>query len=254
MFSAPTRMAPAPSSRSISVASRGAGGASRLIFEPASVGMPAMSNRFFTANGTPASAGAGSPRARASSSAWARASARCSVTAVKELSNGSRARIRAQRRFNDVQRAGAAGADCRGNVRRGLPGKSNATVSSTEHRRRLAFVRQRERVDQRCVGEKQLQIAPHPVVPGRIEWHARDLRARRDLSRDGIGLFSALRTRRRLTRRPAVALPALALRLSICASCDRNFPMISSKPLIPENCYMRLQGRQGAVKGRRGPQ
>ena len=43
--------------RSISVASRPAGGASRLIFEPASVGSPAISNRFLTANGTPASGG-----------------------------------------------------------------------------------------------------------------------------------------------------------------------------------------------------
>ena len=57
MLSAPTRTAPAASRRSISVASRAAGGASRLIFEPASVGNPAMSNRFFTANGTPASGG-----------------------------------------------------------------------------------------------------------------------------------------------------------------------------------------------------
>ena len=39
-----------------------AGGASRLIFEPASVGSPATSNRFLTANGTPASDPSGSPR------------------------------------------------------------------------------------------------------------------------------------------------------------------------------------------------
>ena len=102
MFSAPTRMAPAASSRSIIVASRVAGGASRLIFEPASVGMPAMSNKFFTANGTPASAGSRSPRSRAWSSAWARSRARCSVTAVKELMQRVARTNAGEGRFDDL--------------------------------------------------------------------------------------------------------------------------------------------------------
>ena len=55
MLSAPTSTAPAASIRSINVASRGDGARSRLIFEPARVGRPRTSNRFFTANGTPAS-------------------------------------------------------------------------------------------------------------------------------------------------------------------------------------------------------
>ena len=44
---------------------RCAGGRSRLIFEPARVGSPFTSNRFFTANGAPASGPSGSPFARA---------------------------------------------------------------------------------------------------------------------------------------------------------------------------------------------
>src|SRR6476660_2944886 len=69
MLRAPTRTAPAASSRLMIVASRFAGGASRLILAPASVVRPAISNRFFTANGTPARGGSASRRARASSSA-----------------------------------------------------------------------------------------------------------------------------------------------------------------------------------------
>ena len=65
--------------------SRAAGGRSRLIFEPARVGRPATSKRFLTANGTPAS-GPGVRRPRAASTAAARASARCPVTAVNALS------------------------------------------------------------------------------------------------------------------------------------------------------------------------
>jgi hypothetical protein len=90
MFSAPTSTAPAASSRSIRVASRAAGGRSRLIFAPASVGNPATSNRFFTANGTPASGPSGCPCARAASIACAVSRARTSVKAVNALSTGLR--------------------------------------------------------------------------------------------------------------------------------------------------------------------
>src|ERR1700761_4727800 len=85
MLSAPTSTAPAASSRSIRAASRLAGGASRLILDPASVDKPATSNRFFTANGTPASGPKTSPRAHARSRACARSRARRSVMAVKAL-------------------------------------------------------------------------------------------------------------------------------------------------------------------------
>src|SRR4029078_10904026 len=53
MLSAPTRMAPAASSRWMTVASAFAGGASRLILAPASVASPAISKRIFTGHGTP---------------------------------------------------------------------------------------------------------------------------------------------------------------------------------------------------------
>ena len=55
MLSAPTRTPPAVSRRAITVASTLDGGRSRLILEPARVGSPAISNRFLTANGAPAS-------------------------------------------------------------------------------------------------------------------------------------------------------------------------------------------------------
>ena len=69
MLSAPTSTAPAASSRAISVASAVAGGRSRLILEPASVARPATSNRFLTANGTPASGPSVRPAARSASMA-----------------------------------------------------------------------------------------------------------------------------------------------------------------------------------------
>ena len=86
MLRAPTSTAPAASSRVISGESCSAGVRSRLIFDPATVGRPATSNRFLTANGTPASGPSRSPFLRAASIAAARSSARSSVTAVKALS------------------------------------------------------------------------------------------------------------------------------------------------------------------------
>src|SRR5271169_1559915 len=169
MFSAPIRMAPAASSRSINAASRVAGGLSRLIFEPATVGTPATSNRFFTANGTPASGPAGSPRARVASIAWARSSARCSVIAVKELSTGSRSRMRASAasttdtalaRQDDTAAAMSAAP---------MKSKSLAGVSSMEDRRRLGLVGQREFLDQGRVAQDQPQIEFDVFLPGRVD-------------------------------------------------------------------------------------
>src|SRR5260370_15427968 len=96
MLSAPTSTAPAASSRAISVASRAAGAHSRLILEPASVGSPATSNRFLTANGTPASGPSSRPSSRALSITRALASARSPSTAVKALSTGLSAAMRAR--------------------------------------------------------------------------------------------------------------------------------------------------------------
>src|SRR5450755_3341222 len=83
MLSAPTSTAPAASIRSIKVASRRAGANSRLIFDPARVGSPCTSNRFFTANGTPASGPGFLPAAIAASTERAFARARSAVTSVK---------------------------------------------------------------------------------------------------------------------------------------------------------------------------
>ena len=95
MLSAPTSTAPAASIRSINVASRGDGARSRLIFDPARVGRPCTSNRFFTANGTPASGPASCPAATAASTARALARARSAVTSVNEFRTGSCLAIRA---------------------------------------------------------------------------------------------------------------------------------------------------------------
>ena len=95
MLSAPTSTAPAASSRSISGESCSAEARSRLIFEPARVGRPFTSNRFFTANGTPASGPTARPAARAASISRAFARARSAVTAVNALSCLSRASISA---------------------------------------------------------------------------------------------------------------------------------------------------------------
>ena len=94
MLSAATSTAPSASNRRTSTASRRAGGASRSIFEPASVLMPATLNRFFTAKGTPASV----MRARRGlwSTALARLSARSASTAVQALICGSVAAMRSR--------------------------------------------------------------------------------------------------------------------------------------------------------------
>src|SRR5262245_11054350 len=94
MLSAPTSTAPWASRRAMMVASCVAGARSRLIFEPARVDSPAMSNKFLTANGTPASAPSRRPRARSASIAAALASARSAVTAVNALRTRSCLAIR----------------------------------------------------------------------------------------------------------------------------------------------------------------
>src|SRR5436190_22371446 len=91
MFSAPSSTAPAASSRSISFWSCAEGASSRLIFDPARVGRPFTSNRFLTANGTPAR----EPFLFPLSTAAARLRARSTSTSVNELSTGSRCVMRA---------------------------------------------------------------------------------------------------------------------------------------------------------------
>src|SRR5471032_2791896 len=92
MLRPPIRIAPAASSLRISAPSRLAAGPSALIFEPARVGRPAMSNRFFTANGTPLIG----PMCWPASISAARFLARSATMSVKALTIGSAALMRAR--------------------------------------------------------------------------------------------------------------------------------------------------------------
>ena len=95
MFNAPTSTAPAASIRRTSAPSRRAGGCSRLIRDPARVANPATSNRFLTANGTPANGPGSRPAATAASTASAVLRARSATTSVNALITGLAASIRA---------------------------------------------------------------------------------------------------------------------------------------------------------------
>jgi len=93
-YQRPDQTAPAASMRSIRVASRGRGARSRLIFDPARVGRPCTSNRFYrrTARRPAAPDFAG---CYAASMARAFARARSAVTSVNEFNTGSCLAIRA---------------------------------------------------------------------------------------------------------------------------------------------------------------
>src|SRR6202040_2282729 len=156
------------------------------ILEPASVDRPPTSNRFLTAKGTPARAGSFSPFARAPSSACARASARRSVTAVKELSNGSRSRMRASVASTICVALTRPAVTAAAIEAAESQAKSPAAVSSMEDRCGLGIVWQREFVDQRCMAQDQAQIERNALVPRRIECETERPRVRRDQCVDGI--------------------------------------------------------------------
>src|SRR5581483_5783785 len=169
MLRAPTRTAPAASMRSISVASRVAGARSRLIFEPARVGSPATSNRFFTAKGTPASGPTLLPAAMSASMVRALARARSAVTSVKELRMASCC----------LMRTSAASIASRADI---LPpatalaisaalisGLVVMTASGREDRRRLGLVRQREFGDQAAKPQRDLEIGANRGSPGFLD-------------------------------------------------------------------------------------
>src|SRR5262245_46987842 len=169
MLSAPTSTPPARSSRSITVASRLAGARSRLILEPASVGSPATLNRFFTANGTPASGPRRRPLARSASSAFARARARASVTAVKALRSPLRflmaASVASMTAVMLVSPAKIARAISAADANVG----SIAMRLRLEHGGRLGVVRQREFGHQRRLAQRDLEIHFNRRQPLRIE-------------------------------------------------------------------------------------
>src|SRR3977135_4294672 len=170
MLSAPTSTAPARSLRWHNVASRAAGLRSRLIFDPARVGRPCTSNRFLTANGTPASGPGFCPAAIATSIACALARARSAVTSVKEFKTGSCLAIRAS----------AASVTLRADIFRPVTpcalseadSPSRATVraiSGCEDTGRLGFIRQHEFIHQAREPQRHLEIGLKRRLPGIVD-------------------------------------------------------------------------------------
>src|SRR5581483_12504822 len=177
MLSAPTSTAPAASRRATSVASAVAGGRSRLIFEPARVASPATSNRFLTANGTPASGPSGRPLARSASMARALASARSRVTAVKALSALSRSAMRASAASTTATALARPPATaCAISV-----AVAQASMAlGLEHRRRLGLVRQRELGHHGGEPQRDGQVGPDGGLPFGLDRQRQRSRARID--------------------------------------------------------------------------
>src|SRR5215213_11266741 len=170
MLSAPTSTAPRASMRSISVASRGDGARSRLIFDPARVERPFTSNRFLTANGTPASGPTFCPAAIAASTARAFSRARSAVMSVNEFRTESCLAIRAS------AASVASSAD-------NLPSVTACAIcwadspsvfmvmarSGCVDTGRLGVIRQREFIDQPRQPQRYLEVRPHRGTPGFLD-------------------------------------------------------------------------------------
>src|SRR6266446_5364510 len=180
MLSAPTRMAPAASSRSTKVASCVAGGRSRLIVEPASVDNPATSNRFLTAKGTPASGPSARPSARSASIARALARARSSVTAVKQLRTGSRTPIAASADSTTASALTSPALTARAVSAADAYAASKLTASCLEHRRRLGVIRQSEIADERRLAQDDPEVGLDRGPPLRLDWQVERRCRRRD--------------------------------------------------------------------------
>src|SRR4051794_34963440 len=170
MLSAPISTAPAASIRSISVASREDGAKSRLIFEPARVGKPCTSNRFFTANGTPASGPALFPAATAASIARALLRARSAVTSVNEFKIEScfwmRASAASVTSAADMLPPATPLAICEAD---NSLGTEVIAGSRTEDTGRLGFIGQRKFVDQPPKPQRDLEVSPHHRFPGILD-------------------------------------------------------------------------------------
>src|ERR1700736_5849942 len=184
MLSAPTSTAPASSNRSIRVASRGAGARSRLILDPARVGRPLTSKRFFTANGTPAKGPTPLPPASAASMARARVRARSASTSVNEFSSGLCCAIRASAASAtlsaDILRLATACAISEaGSQSPVVVMTAPSARSGCKDTGRLCFIRQREFIDQPRQLQRHLEIGPYRRLPGLLD------RQRQRLS-DGI--------------------------------------------------------------------
>src|SRR5882757_9535915 len=165
MLSAPTSTAPAASSRSISGESCADGASSRMIFEPALVGRPVTSNRFFTANGTPASG----PLFFPASISAARLRARSATTSVNELSTGSRSMMRASAASVTLS------AETRPAVTAAAISAADAhsvSMSGLEDRRGLGIVRQLLLVDQCGEPERHVEIGAYGGFPRGVDRNA----------------------------------------------------------------------------------
>src|SRR5579863_318518 len=170
MLSAPTNTAPAASSRSINVASRGAGGKSRLIFDPARVARPCTSNKFFTANGTPASGPGFLPAASAASTAPALARARSAVTSVKELRTESYFAIRES--TASVARSAESFPSltaCAVSEAESVSRPGAALISGCKDTGRLGFVGQCKLIHQPRQPHGHFEIGPHRRFPGVLD-------------------------------------------------------------------------------------
>src|SRR5579859_1109003 len=183
MLSAPTSTAPAASSRSTSVASRDAGGRSRLIFDPARVASPFTSNRFFTANGTPASAPGFVPAAIAASTARAFDRARSAVTLVKEFSTPSYLTIRASAasvassadNFLSLTARAMSSADITADA-----------VSGCEDTGGLGFVGKFKLVHHPREAHGHFEIGPDRRLPGVLDRQSQEFRGSVDIVVQGV--------------------------------------------------------------------
>ncbi len=153
----------------------------------------------------------------------ARSIARCSVTAVKEFSTGSRSRMRASVASTTLSRRGAAGADrgrdfgSRAEIEIGCGHIKHETsrtgVAKLERPGRLGVVGQGEFVDQRRMAQDQLQIefarrlATTDRASGRAPVRLRNDQGRRLASRFGAGF--GLRTVLRFMMRLSLAAKTL---------------------------------------------
>src|SRR5882724_10320823 len=173
--------------RSIRVASRGDGLRSRLIFDPARVGRPCTSNRFLTANGTPASGPASCPAEMAASTARALARARSAVTSVKEFKTGSCLAIRASAASvtasADILRPATANAISEADsvswsiiMRSTILRSTVMAISGRKDTGRLGFVRQREFIDQPRQPQRHFEIGLHGRLPGIVDRQAQGFR------------------------------------------------------------------------------
>ena len=181
--------------------SRSAGGRSRLIFEPARVGRPVMSNRFFTAKGTPASG-----PALAAAPAPRRAAAASAQRAVGgDVGEGVDRRDRAAAIRASAASATAVAVTCRRRHRRGDLGRRSPRGRDSLNGR----VRVRQPEDRR------------EVERGLVERHR--VEDRRHLARDARGT-----ARRPAAGRASIVRPTSAATASRSASASVIRPAAAS--------------------------